>query len=63
MEIELSRLAAVELPVCGELRLDDGASSGKGRSLASQGIRFPQPFRIDAVARRLEPEILITGRI
>jgi uncharacterized protein len=63
VEIELSRLAAIELPVCGELRLDDGASSGQGRSLASQGIRFPRPFRIDAVARRLETEILVMGRI
>ena len=63
MEIELSRLSAVELPSCGELRLDDRAPLGQGRSLASQGIRFPKLFRIDAVARRPEREVLITGTI
>ena len=63
MEIELSRLAGSDEAVVGSLRLDDRRIVGRGGSLADQGVRFPEPFEIDAVARRPDDEIFVTGRI
>ncbi len=63
MEIELSRLALADVPVQGEVRLSDGAPEGGGRSLAAEGVRFPEPFRVDAVARRVDGGVLVEGRV
>lgn len=46
MDIELSRLSAVETPVHGDLRLTDPDGS-----LAEEGIRFPEPFRFEGGVR------------
>ena len=62
MEIDLSRLSAEDQAVTGELLISDGKGSGGDSSLAAQGIRFPEPFRVDAVARRPDREIEVAGQ-
>lgn len=63
MEIELSRLAVADQPVTGRVSLTDGRRVGPRGSLASQGIRFREPFEIDALVRKDGEDVVVSGRL
>jgi uncharacterized protein len=63
VEIDLSRLAAADLPVRGEVRLPEDTAGSAGRALSSEGIRFPEALRIDAVARREGERLVVRGHV
>jgi uncharacterized protein len=59
MEIELNRLTAVDLPVRGEVR---PADEGGQRGQAGPAVRFTEPLRVDALARRIGDVVRLAGR-
>lgn len=68
MEIELSRLQqAVEVSLAEQVQLSDAEKGLSGRSLAAEGIRFPDPVRFDGRARSTDGhyslEGTVTGRV
>lgn len=58
MDLELNRLSAVETPIHGEVLLADPDGS-----LARDGIRFPEPFRVEGSARMLRGQVIVAGDI
>lgn len=65
MEVELSQVKSVGLPVRGRIRLDPeqpGPSSLPG-DVAAGGVRFPEPLELDGTARRDGETFVVTGRI
>ncbi len=59
MDIELNRLSALPMALQGDVRIADDPDS----SLAQDGIRFPDPFRIDGEVRLDRGHVLVRGRI
>ena len=62
MDLELNRLSAVETPIHGEVSL---AAPGESltATLARDGIRFPDPFRIDGEVRSQGGLVTVTGHV
>jgi uncharacterized protein len=59
MDIELGRLSAQETPVRGEVRVRDPDGS-----LAADRLSFPEPFRVEAIARRdARGVVVVTGSV
>lgn len=62
MDLELNRLSAVETPIHGEVSL---AAPGESltATLARDGIRFPDPFRVDGEVRSQGGLVTVTGHV
>jgi uncharacterized protein len=61
MDIELSQLTPVGIPLKGAIRLPDESSGSADGAAAS--VRFPDPLDIEGRARRVGELIIVEGRI
>ena len=59
MEIELSQLTAVGIPVQGKVRLGEPGPGG----LAADATRFPEPLDVVGHARRVGDLVLVTAHV
>ena len=56
MEVELSQLTAVGIPLQGSVRINAGDE-------APDGARFPEPLEVDGRARRVGDLVVVAARV